>query len=437
MSFNIALSGMQAADSDLRIIGNNLANANTIGFKSSLGEFVDVYAAAALGTGTSKSIGAGVQLAAVTQNFNQGSIDFDDNPLHMSISGKGFFVVEDNGTRAYTRAGAFRADEDGYLVNAAGDNVIGDTVDSGGNLLGTEGNLQINTNDVSPSATTASTIGVNLNSEATDSISEDVDWDVANPNGSPPSTSTYTHSTSTTIYDSLGSAHVMTLYFAKTSTANQWNMRVRIDNTNVPDGDEATRLTFDSAGELTTRTPLTTLGSGVTAGAAYASGTGIPITYTPTNGAAAMTVTIDLEDTVNTMTQFGSDFAVKEYSQNGYTTGRLSSLEVDTTGLVQGRFSNGQTRTMGRVLLASFNNPEGLQSLGDTKWAESADSGTPTVEVPGTSNLGVINAGSVENSNVSTTEWLVRLITAQRNFQANAQTIRTADAVTNAILNIR
>ncbi len=441
MPFSVALSGMKAADSDLRIIGNNIANSNTVGFKSSDGEFQDVYATSTLGSGSSKTIGAGVQLASVTQNFAQGNISFDDNPLHMAISGTGFFVVEDDGTRLYSRNGAFHADSDGNLVTSQGHNVIGDTVDASGNLLGNEGNLTINTNDVDPSATTTADVGVNLNSESTDSISEDVSWATANPDGTSADTSTYTHSTSTTIYDSLGSPHIMTMYFVKTSTANQWNMRVRIDNNNTPSGanagTEATRLTFDSSGALTTRTPLTGLGTTLAAGANYAAGTGIPISYTPTNGAAAMTITIDLEDAVNTMTQFGSDFAVKEYSQNGYTTGKLSSLEVDTSGLVQGRFSNGQTRTMGRVLLGSFSNPEGLQSLGDSTWAESSTSGSPTIEMPGSSNLGTINSGSLEDSNVSITEWLVNLITAQRNFQANAQTIKTADSVTQTIINIR
>ena len=244
---------------------------------------------------------------------------------------------------------------------------------------------------------------------------------------------TYNHSTSTTIYDSLGTAHTMTMYYVKTALPGEWDVYTYIDGTGpannvipssvgAPVPPEAARLTFDSAGALV---------PGV--GDVSATGTVSYAAFPPGGGAAPLNLTFNYGNT----TQYGTDFAVNNLTQNGFTAGRLSGVDIDNTGVVFARFTNGQSLALGKVAMAKFNNPQGLRQLGDTSWAETFTSGDVQLGEAGSSSFGLFQSGGLENSNVDIAEQLVNLITAQRNFQANAQVITTADAVTQTIINIR
>jgi flagellar hook protein FlgE len=407
MTFRIALSGLNAAGQDLRITANNIANVNTTGFKRSRAEFGDVFAVSAFGVGTN-AIGSGVTLSRVAQQFTQGNIDFTQNSLDMAISGEGFFTLNDRGSTVYSRAGAFGVDREGYVVNAGGARlqvfppVPGqpDRFD-GGRLT----DLQLSTTDAAPSATTSVEVGVTLPANATAPTLTPFDPDDAR---------TYTRSTSVTVYDSLGTSHVQTLYFVRTATANEWEVHSSIDGS-APTGPDT--LIFDSQGVLTT--PANGLLT-------------IP-PYDPGNGAAPIAMELDLSST----TQRGETWGVNSLTQDGFATGRLVGVAISPEGVVSARYTNGQSAPLGQVVLTRFANPQALQQLGDTAFAETSESGEAVRGEPGTSSFGVIQSGALEASNVDLTAELVNMITAQRNFQANAQMISTADQVEQTIINIR
>ncbi len=425
MPFRIALSGLNSASDELRVVGNNIANASTNGFKKSRAEFADIYPATNLGTATN-AIGSGVKVANIAQQFTQGNVSFTDNNLDLAISGQGFFRLNDGGTYVYTRAGAFGVDDDGYVVNSSSQRLTAYQADSNGNITGALDDLQLDTSDISPSASTLLTGVANLNANA-DIIS--ATFDRTDP-------TTYNNSTSLTAYDALGNSVVTTMYFKK-SAANTWKMHTWLSYT-------------DSAGTTTNTEVLPT---GLTAGngatLTFSSSTGALSSVSPAvgtstsrvdlqavspgTGAANMSFDVELSGT----TQFGSGFSVSSLTQDGYTSGRLSGINIGTTGVVQARYTNGQTRTLGQVALANFSNPQGLQQLGNTSWADTSASGAALVGAPGSASLGLVQSGALEGSNVDLTEQLVNMITAQRNFQANAQVITTADNITQTIINIR
>ena len=400
MPFAVALSGLNAASADLNVTANNIANANTTGFKASRAEFADVFAVGA------QQIGNGVRLGAVSQEFSQGGVDFTDRGMDLAISGEGFFTLSDNGVVKYTRAGSFGVDRDGFVVNSHNDRLqIFPPAGNGTFNTGTLTDLQLQTTDSAPQATSTAEFGINLPAnEAPPPIA------VFDPNNA----STYNHSTAITIYDSLGATHTATAYFIKTATANQWDARFYIDGTAVGG---ANTMTYSNQGTLSVP----------------ASGSFTLPAYTPTTGAAPITLTTN----VLTSTQYGSTFGVNTLSQDGFTSGRLSSIDVDTSGVVFARFTNGRSQALGQVALSNFANPQGLRQLGDTSWGETFTSGDPVRGSAGTSSFGLIQSGALESSNVDLTAQLVNMITAQRNFQANAQMISTADQVTQTIINIR
>jgi flagellar hook protein FlgE len=400
MPFAVALSGLNAASSDLNVTANNIANANTTGFKGSRAEFADVFAVGA------QQIGNGVRLSSVSQEFKQGGVDFTDRGLDLAISGEGFFTVSDGGLLKYTRAGSFGVDRDGFVVNNQSERLQIFPVTTNGTFnTGTLSDLQLATNDAAPQATTTAEFGINLPADASPPPVA-----VFDPNNA----STYNHSTAITIYDSLGATHTATAYFVKTATPNQWDARFYIDGTAVGG---ANAMTYSNAGALT----------------APATGAFALPAYTPTTGAAPITLSAN----VLTSTQYGSTFGVNTLKQDGFTSGRLSSIDVDTSGVVFARYTNGRSQPLGQVALSNFANPQGLRPLGDTTWGETFTSGDPVHGSAGTSSFGLIQAGALESSNVDLTAQLVNMITAQRNFQANAQMISTADQVTQTIINIR
>jgi flagellar hook protein FlgE len=437
MVFNTALSGIQASTKDLEVIGNNIANSATVGFKGSRAEFADIYSYSAYGTG-SNSVGGGVQLSRVHQSFSTGTLNPTNNTLDLAVNGSGFFILSDQGAMVYSRAGQFKLDNQNYIVNASGQRLTGLLADSTGVITGASGDLQINTANITPRASSLANTSVNLNSKTT---APTANW----AGGATPATDTYNNVSSSTIYDSLGNSHVLSMFFihadssavlgapnaaSPPGTQNQWYVAFQIDNQDVPavgaGGNTANlyRVTFAGDGSFT--------GAFDTANAALANNL-VPLAYNFGNGANALALNVDLSNS----TQFGSPFAVQASFNDGYTTGGLAGLDIDKNGTILGRYTNGQSLAMGQIQLANFADPESLQNLGNTSWAETISSGQPLVSGPGSGGLGIINSGYLEESNVNLTSELVKLIGAQRNFQANAQTIRTGDAITQTIINIR
>ena len=663
MPFNTAISGLRAAGDTLRVTGNNIANASTTGFKSSRAEFADVYATSVLGTG-GNSIGSGVRLSDVSQQFTQGNTSFTSNSLDMAINGNGFFIMSDDGATSYGRNGSFHLDNEGFVVNSNGQELQGFLANDAGEVSGNLSTLQIVTDNLPPSQSTAVKAALNVDAEEVpptvrgttgESTGSDINTPVlgtafaggngyseedftftdangvntvlttndndsaadiaallstidgvnavssnaatvtmsqpntmqlnlngvdfpanatpqeiaiainnetnnllpgvtANFTGTVPGTGltisantgtdllftnngtnasgidtfavtgsgggpldigagstaqaviggtidltmdegitmtsgdlingtpspnagdlftdpvvqtpfvanqfdpanqdTYNHATSLNVFDSLGNPHVLSTYYVKESTVNTWSMYVQIDDQDVGDPNPAlpspqnvlpTRaqfsLVFNTDGSLnevasedvfiSNWTPLNQEGvyNGAQNGLTVANGGTLPIPEPPTNS----NFEIDLDGT----TQFGSPFSVNAVSQNGFTTGRLSGLDISGDGIIFARYTNGQAQVLGQVALANFNNTQGLQPQGDTQWGETFESGQAIIGTPGSAALGVIQAGALEESNVDLSQELVQLIIAQRNYQASAKTIQTADTVTQTIINLR
>jgi flagellar hook protein FlgE len=402
MSFQQGLSGLNAAAKGLDAVSNNVSNANTVGFKGAGAQFADVFAASIAGAGAGQ-VGIGVDVASVKQNFTQGNISVTNNPLDLAINGGGFFRINTNGAVGFTRNGQFLVDKDGYIVNSGGSRLTGYLADANGVIVPSSPvDIQISSADLTPNATTTGTIGLNLDSRNT-------------PPGAFLYTdpTTYNSSTAMTVFDSLGNSHVMTLYFRNTG-ANAWRVYTGLDGA-APAPALGTALTFTSAG-------------------AVSAGGVIATSFVLANGATTpLAVSVDM----SAATQFGSTFGVNSMTQNGYTSGRLAGISVASDGVVQGRYSNGQTRDLGQVVLANFASPNGLQNQGGNRWVETSASGQPLIGVPNSGSLGALQSAAIEESNIDLTAELVNMITAQRNYQANAQSIKTQDAILQTLVNLR
>ncbi len=422
MSFQQGLSGLNAAAKNLEVISNNVANANVVGFKSAQVQFGDVFASSG---GGDAAVGIGTQVKAIVQNFSQGGITVTSNPLDIAINGPGFFRMSDAGAISYSRNGQFHLNSSGYVVNSDNLRLTGYSVDADGNIVATSpGALQLSTADIAPKSTSAFTSGLNL--DARSGVLAPASFNAADP-------TTYTSSTSGTIYDSLGNSHFFTLYFLR-SGPNAWNTYATVDNAasagGVPigatfGGAASQTLNFDNAGVLTS--PTTTVAMSVDLDAI---GTALG---TVNSATSPLAFTLDLTG----VTQFGTGFSVNTLTQDGYSSGRLSAFTVAGNGVMKGDYSNGQTKTLGQVVIANFNNPLGLKSQGQNQWGESPVSGLPIIGVPGTGSLGALQAAALEDSNVDLTVELVAMITAQRVYQANAQSIKTQDQLQQTLLNMK
>ncbi len=391
MSFQQGLSGLDAASVALDVIGNNIANASTVGFKSGNPHFSDVYAAS-LGLVGASQVGIGANVSAIQQQFSQGNVTTTDNPLDLAINGRGFFRMSNDGATTYTRNGQFHLDNQGYVINDQNLRLTG-YVAANGVVSSTLGELQLSASQIAPLATSTVSLGLNL--------------DAGQPAG-------YSYSSALPVFDTLGESHVLTTSYVRTA-AGPWDVSASLDNA-VPAGSQPVgSLTFDSAGVLQTPQPLT-----------------LP-SWTPSNGAAAWTASLDLAGT----TQYGSESTVNTLEQNGYTTGSLLGISVGDDGILQGRYSNQQTLNLGQVALATFANPNGLLNLGNNQWTLTSASGPELIAVAGSGGRGVLQSAAVEDSNVDLTNALVEQIIAQRNYQANAQTIKTQDAIIQTLLSLR
>jgi flagellar hook protein FlgE len=525
MSFQQGLSGLNAASKSLETIGNNVANANTVGFKGSQTQFADVYASSLTGAGGS-DVGIGVKVAQVAQQFTQGNVTASNNPLDIAINGGGFFRMSSNGVISYSRNGQFQLDKSGFIVNANGSRLTGFSSDLNGVLsTGTPTDLNINTADLAPKMTTAVASQINLDSRSTTPTT--TPFNSADP-------TSYNSSSSVSVFDSLGNSHVLQSYYVKTASGT-WD--VYATNDGVPIGVSAPTSTASplvgatptsfsaiaagtfsvngvSIGAVAAGTDAITQGTNLAAAINAASVPGVTATasgtgdVTLTNSATGGTVTITMngaaadiatattnkntllaqtgftsaevgtqavkvgtlnfksDGTIDTTattlpftvsmglangattplnvnvdytgtTQFGSTFSVNKLTQDGYTSGRLSGFDIGQEGLIVGRYTNGKSATLGQVVLANFTNPNGLQPLGNNIWAETSTSGPALVGAPNSGSLGVLQASAVEDSNVDLTAELVNMITAQRVYQANAQTIKTQDQVLQTLVNLR
>jgi flagellar hook protein FlgE len=441
MSFQQGLSGLNAASRNLEVIGNNVANANTFGAKSSRAEFADIYAAAMNGAGAS-SIGIGTNLTTVAQQFTQGNITTTGNSLDLAINGAGFFEVSDGRNPVmYTRNGQFKLDRDGYLVNNQQQKLLGYAADGTGIIQpGQAVPLQLPTAGIDPQAT--STIRMEMNLDARLGRTAPTSAEIAG--GTPPivlnDPTTYNNATSMAVYDSKGQDVALTYYFQKGETVTTapvlptdppigtttWNVFITANGTPVnPDADglpTPIQIVFPPNGGTPT-SPLSPIAIDIPAS---------------TNNAGADTLEIaDVMLDLTNATQFGSSFSVTDQSQNGYAPGQLSGIAIENNGIVTARYSNGQTKPAGQIEIATFRNPQGLAPMGGNNWARTYASGDPIVGTPGGGNLGVLQAGALEESNVDLTAELVNMITAQRVYQANAQTIKTQDTVMQTLVNLR
>ncbi|MHA3024911.1 flagellar hook protein FlgE [Chromohalobacter israelensis] len=389
MGFSQSLSGVNAASSQLDTIGNNIANSQTVGFKSSSVQFADIFA---------NSQGLGTRVAGTLQNFGTGSLETTGRGLDLAIAGDGFFQFTQNEQLAYSRNGQLNMTADGYFENA-----------QGARLTDQQGEpLQVTQFSQGAQATGTDT-GVqaefNLNAEA-ETITDAFDQNDSD---------TYNYVTNAgTVYDALGVGHELSLYYTKTAD-NTWNANAVMEGQVVG---TATGMTFDaSSGALT--------GNGViTANAG---------TATLGTGAAPMNFEINLEDN----TQYGSEFELRSFSQDGYTSGTFVGVEITENGEVLANYSNGNSEEVGTVGMANFRNPEGLEPQGDNLWAATQESGAALLGQAGSGQLGSLQSGTLEASNVDLTQELVDMIIAQRNFQANNNAIQTQSDILETVTNLR
>jgi len=405
MAFSTALSGLTAASSDLDVTANNIANANTIGFKDARAQFADVYAAGAVNLNNSV-IGQGVRLSSTRQQFTQGNITTSSSNLDLAISGDGFYTLKSANGLVYSRNGQFGEDKAGNVISSTGEALqVYPPLVNGGFNTGTLSNLNLQTAQSAPLATTTGTVILNLPANTTPPS-------VAPFN--PANSLTYNQSTSTTVYDSLGNAYPATMFFSQQAAPpNTWSVNMTVNGVSAG---AAQTLTFGSSGAVTA--PV--------GGVLNFNG------FTPTSGALPMTLAFNFGQT----TQYGGQFGVTSIVQNGYATGQLSTVAIDPTGIVSAVYTNGRSTQLGQLAMANFPNPQGLKELGDTNWSETFTSGTVVAGVAASAGFGSIQSGALESSNVDLTTQLVDMITAQRAFQANAQVITTANAESQTIINI-
>lgn len=455
--FNIGLTGLNAASRDLSVTSNNIANVATVGFKRSRAEFGDLFNYSCGGT-----TGSGVRVLDVAQQHSCGPIEITDNPLDLAIDGNGFFPLSDpDGGIYYTRNGQFQVDRDGNIVNSQGQLLQGyaalDVNDPNTAFAtGALENISFGDCNSPPNATTEIDVCVNLPADA-QLLPEPDDFF---PEGAPPDPATYNHSTAVTVYDSLGTPRTLNLYFVKSEADNAdgdppvWRvymgMEVEDENGNIVmqsayGGDDPAdpqqedgfaTLTFTPEGFIQLD-PEADPPTGIFGFAAPEGAPDDPFL----NGANALFGSIDFGATTPAnagqgSTQYGTQFNINEASQNGYTTGNLSGIEIDGNGRVFGVYTNGQANVVAQVGMAKFTNPQGLQPMGNNNWMATFEAGDPVYGAAGTGGLGAIQSSALEGSNVDLTEELVDMISAQRNFEANSKTISTADQLTQTVINL-
>jgi flagellar hook protein FlgE len=407
MAFQQGLSGLNAASRNLDVIGNNIANVNTTGMKASRAEFSDLYASNLGSGGSANTPGIGVQTAAISQQFSQGNLTTTGNDLDLAINGNGFYTVQlPNGETAYTRNGTFKLDSDGNIVTNGGAKLQGNIFDPITGAV-TKGTLSLPTGK-----------GVAGHQSTEINISANLDTQAVVYNSVTPNTALSTYGTSVTAYDSQGAAVPVGLYFQKTD-ANTWNVYADYpqgNSTTSTTGTPVGSVTFDANGNISSGSTLTLPGIQI-------------------KGAA--TPAFDVKVDLTSLTQNASSFYVSSLKQDGYAPGELTGMAFSENGTLTARYSNGQTQSTGQIQLANFRNVQGLEPSSGDYWKETVASGAPIKNAPGSGNFGKISSGSLEDSNVDLTAELVNMMTAQRAYQANAQTIKTQDQIMSTLVNLR
>ena len=426
MSIRTAIGGLNAAQTDLSTTANNIANASTSGFKSSRTEFADLFTAGSAGV----EPGAGVRVSGVVQNFSQGDLAATGNSLDLGVNGNGFFMVRTgDGSNAYTRAGAFQLDREGFLANGSGDRLQTYKYVDGRFETGVPTTLQVAR--TSPAQAT-SNVELAFNLPASGATQPAVAFDPTRPES-------YNFSSATTVYDSQGGAHVATVYLVKQAAENTWKQYLYIGGSGTGNNVQATGTGATGAGTVADpyATTLTFDGNGVITQPTLTAPTSGKVAYSAydptTTGANPITLSIDLAST----TQLGRAFNVSSVDQNGYSSGSFIGLSVDNQGVIRGSYTNGREIELGKVALANFAVPRALNVRGNSTWTETFGSGAALLGSAGSGGLGEIRSGVLESSNVDITEQLVNMITAQRNFQANAKVVSTADQLAQSIINLR
>lgn len=442
-SLSAGTTGLEAASLELSVVGDNIANANTVGFKGGRAAFMDALTQTVIG-GTGE-IGLGARLQSVQKILTQGALNSTGISTDLALQGNGFFIVKGNhnGQTAnfFTRAGQFTVDKDGYMVNLEGLRVQGFPADTTGALSAQPGDLLVGTASAQPQATSTIQVKANLQADATVIAAFDPT--------SPGTTSNF--STSMTVYDTLGSSHAVQVFFTKTAngdptlvppTNNTWTWNALTDGGGLTGGTAGTlqtiaggTLTFDSQGRLATDVPLPTNAT----------------TFNPVGAAQPQPLTFNFGDPLFTsggvaiagstglagVSQFAADSASTFIGQDGFGSGQLASIRIDPTGNINGVFTNGQTRTLGQVAVAGFSGPDRMERVGGNLFQQSQASGQPVIGAPGAGGRASIISGSLEQSNVDLAEQFVRLIAAQRAFQANSKTITTADSLLSELINLK
>ncbi len=414
MAFSQAVSGLNAAASNLDVIGNNIANSATNGFKGSTASFADMMA----GSGA----GLGVKLAGIQQNFNDGIVTATGRSTDLAISGNGFFRLEnENGDVFYSRNGQFSKDKEGFLVNAQGLRVTGYPArEENGQMMvqngAMPGAIKVPSDMMNPRATDSVDMSVNLDSNSPAINGTTTPFSVGNPGS-------FSFSTSMTTYDSLGNKHELQAYFVKrplttNSTETQWDVyAVDPDNATTTSAAPLMNLKFNQQGQLS---PTST--------------TSASFNLVGGNGSATTSIKLDLTGSVQ---QSINKSNLNKYNQSGYPAGTFNSFSVEKDGTIVAVYSNSQKQKLGQVVLANFASPEGLEPSGDNVWKETGESGLPIVSTAGTGSLGSLTSGALEASNVDMGKELVSMIVAQRNYQSNAQTIKTQDQILQTLVSLR
>lgn len=433
MSFFTSLSGLKGAESDLSVISNNIANVASIGFKKSRADFGDLISASPLQSGN--VAGQGTVLKSISQQFTQGGFQTSDRSLDLAISGQGFFVTKTGSQLSFTRNGAFSIDENRYLVDSNGQDVQVLPVDTAGSVTATgissAQNLQVPLTAGQPKASTTLDLSATFPSDADLPVNRSAYSSTIPYAFNRYDTNSYNYSSATTVYDSSGNPQQATIYYVRTaapSTANgntsTWDAHLFIgDQEASADGSASTvpaqplQLTFSSDGSLVSPTG--------------------PVQFSPVlPSGASEPIALDLTYGTSTR-QAASTFTPGSFVQDGKAAGQLDNVSVGTDGLVTATFSDGTTQKLGKIMIANFANPNGLRQLGDSSWGATGLSGEPIVSEAGSGSAGQIQSGALEEANVDITEELVSLISAQRNFSANAKAIETGNNMTDTIVNLR
>lgn len=392
------VNGINSNGNVISVIGDNIANVNTIGYKGSRAVFEDILA------GSDTNIGLGSRVADINGQFNQGGFESSSSVTDLAIDGEGFFVVQsDDGSQFYTRAGQFSVNKDGDIVNQANQVLQGFTVDASNDVTSQVGDMTVSTTPIPPHSTSEITLQMNLDSDTVVGSA----FSVVNPTG------TSNFSAGITAYDSLGNGHLVTMYYRKTTATRTWSWYAVVAQAEI---------TSATADKICAQGTVKFSSSG-----GLQSSTTTSSDFDFLNAAQNQAITFDFGSGVAGVTQFGSDSAVINIGQDGYASGSLKSIEIDSDGTISGNFTNGQTQTLGQVLLATFNNREGLKRVGNNNYQETLDSGVPVLGSPASAGKGSIVSSTLEQSNVDLANELIKMVIIQRGFQANSRTISTVN----------